>query len=350
MNGEKTEKATPKRRRDAREKGQVVKSNELGSAIVLLLLYLGFKLFDSMLGSGFVSLMTDFLGYIDISDDFTAKLQPVFIQSVKYFLILCGPVLAISLVSGVIVNYLQVGFMFRLKLLAVKLSRTNPIAGFKRIFSMRSLTEMLKAVLKLIIVGSVVYFEYKKSLSGIPNYINIGFSRVITIIWDTLCEIIWKTGIIFLILGLFDYIYQWWQHEKNLRMTKEEVKQEYKLLEGDPKIKARIREAQRRIGMRRMMQQIKHSDVVITNPTHYAVALKYDDNADPAPRVTAKGAGFVALKIKEKAREHNIYIAENPPLAQTLYRTTDIDEVIPEDLYHAVAQILAVVYRAKSGS
>lgn len=348
MNGEKTEKATPKRRREAREKGQVVKSNEMSAAIVLLLLFLGFKLFESTLGGNLVLLMKEFLGYLKVSENFEQDAKNIFFQSVKYFLMISGPILAVSLLSGVVVNYLQIGFLFQPKLIAVKSSRINPLSGFKRLFSFKSTVDMLKAVLKMLIVGMVVYLEYKKRLVEMPNYININFAQVIEQVWNILTDIIWKSGLIFLIIGIFDYVYQWWQHEKSIKMSKEEIKQEYKLLEGDPKIKAKIKETQRRMGMRRMMQQVPHADVVITNPTHYAVALKYDESKNAAPVVTAKGMGFIALKIKEEARAHKVYIAENPPLARTLYSTTEIDEAIPEDLYHSVAKILAIVYRARS--
>lgn len=347
MNSEKTEKATPKRRREAREKGRVVKSSEMSAAIVLLLLYLGFKLLEPTLGENFVLLMKDFLVYFSVAENFEQALGNLFIQSFKYFLMICGPILAISLISGVVVNYLQIGFLFQPKLLSVKPERINPLSGFKRIFSLKAIVDMLKAVLKLLIVGTVVYLEYEKSLVEMPNYINVNFSQVIQIIWNILTDIIWKSGLIFLVLGLFDYVYQWWQHEKSIKMSKEEIKQEYKLLEGDPKIKAKIKETQRRMGMRRMMQQVPHADVVITNPTHYAIALKYDESKNSAPIVTAKGRGYIALKIKEEARTHKVYIAENPPLARALYSSTEIDRAIPEDLYYSVAKILAIVYRAR---
>jgi len=350
MSGEKTEKATPKRRREAREKGQVVKSVEINSAVILLFLYLGMKIFGTMIIGDMVVLITEFFSeqYLHQTDNFVESLQNVYILSLKHFFIICGPLFAVSFLTALFVNYIQVGFLFSPKVLAMKFDKINPVAGFKRIFSLKSLVELVKSIVKMIIVGTVVYFQFKKSFSEIPNMVSIDLMKSATIIWNALMSIMWKTGLTFLIFGIFDYAYQWWQHEKDMKMSKDDIKQEYKLMEGDPKIKAKIRDMQRRMGMRRMMQQIPTADVVITNPTHFAVALKYDESMNKAPVVVAKGQDIVALKIKQEAKKNKVHIVENKPLAQALFKTTNIDEAIPEDLFQAVAEILAIVYQMKS--
>lgn len=349
MSGDKTEKATPRRRREARKKGQVVKSMELNSAVVLLLLYLGFKLFGAFILKNLNTMVTDFLSdnYISDAMDFGTDAKMIYISALKYYVIICAPFFAIAVITAVVINYLQVGFMFLPNLLAMRFDRINPFSGLKRIFSMRAFVDFLKSILKLIIVGTVVYNEFKKSFDTIPNLIYIDLMEGSILIWTSIMNIMWKSGLALLVFGLFDYGYQWWEYEKSIRMTKEEVKQEYKLLEGDPQIKSRIKRVQRQMAMSRMMQKVPSADVIITNPTHYAVALEYNEKKGKAPVVIAKGKDLVALRIKEEAKKHNVEIVENKPLAQTLFKTTEIDQEIPEDLYQAVAEILAVIYRAK---
>lgn len=349
MSGEKTEKATPRRRKEARDKGQVVKSVEVNGAIILLFTYLGLQLFGLMMSNDLKLLFTDFISnqYLSQPGEEIGNFQNTYMLILKHFFTVCGPLFGIAFITALVVNYLQVGFMFAPKLLGMKFDKINPLAGMKRMFSTRSVVELVKSILKMIIVGTVVYMEFTSKFKQIPNLAYIDLTQSFMIVWSSVMGILWKAGLTLLIFGIFDYAYQKWEFEKNIKMSKEEIKQEYKLLEGDPKVKAKIREVQRHMGMRRMMQRIPEADVVITNPTHFAIVLKYDDKKNKAPIVIAKGQDFIALKIKEEAKKYKIHIVENKPLARTLFKTTDIDEAIPEDLYQAVAEILAVVYKMR---
>jgi flagellar biosynthetic protein FlhB len=240
-----------------------------------------------------------------------------------------------------------VGFLFTTKALSPKFSRINPISGLARMFSFRSIIDLIKALIKAAIIAYVIYSELKGKTAEIPQLMTFEVQSSFMFMINTSMNLALKVGMYLLIIGIADYFYQWWEFEKNLRMSKQEVKEEFKLLEGDPVIKGQIKRKQREIGMRRMMQAVNQSDVVITNPTHFAIALKYDAKAYKAPVVVAKGKDFVAQKIKEKAKECKIEIVENKPLARALYATTDVGKQIPESLYKAVAEILAQIYKIK---
>jgi flagellar biosynthetic protein FlhB len=223
----------------------------------------------------------------------------------------------------------------------------NPLSGLKKMVSAKSLVELIKSVVKIVIIGLVVNDVFKAKAKEVPALMTHDLNSSLKYMIDTSMDIAFRVGIFLAIYAAGDYFYQWWEYEKNLRMTKQEVKEEYKQMEGDPKIKGQIRQKQRQMGMMRMMQAVPSADVVITNPTHYAIALKYDQKVSRAPVVVAKGKDAIALRIKEKAKESNVQMVENRPLAQALYVSTDIGEAIPEDLYKAVAEILAQVYKLK---
>jgi flagellar biosynthetic protein FlhB len=257
-----------------------------------------------------------------------------------------APFLITSLVAGLAINYGQVGFLFTTKTIEPKLSKINPLEGFKRIFSKRSLVDLVKAIIKLAIIGSIVYTEIKKNVGNIGLWYTGNLFGTINLLGNSVFNLAIKIGIILLIFAILDYGYEWWRYELDLMMTKQEVKDEYKLMEGDPQVRSRIRAKQRELGMRRMMQEIPKADVVITNPTHYAVALSYNPD-DDAPVVVAKGQGYLALKIKEVAQRNGIVITENKPLAKALFTSTDVGQMIPSELFHAVAEVLAYVYNLK---
>jgi flagellar biosynthesis protein FlhB len=240
-----------------------------------------------------------------------------------------------------------VGFLFTAKALRPKMSRINPKEGFKRIFSVRSLAELVKAVLKIAALGWVAWGEYVANLSRFPEMAEQGLLQGAALMADMAINIAFKMALVLLALAAADYFYQWWRREKELRMTKQEIKDEFKLTEGDPQTKSRIRQKQRQIGMMRMMQSIPTANVVITNPTHYAIALRYKEGRDAAPVVVAKGKDFVAQRIKEEARKYGVEMVENRPLAQALYVYCDIGDSVPKDMYKAVAEVLAYVYRLK---
>lgn len=347
--GEKTEKPTLKKRRDARERGQVFRSVEINSAIVLLAGFTMLKIAIPGIIDNLKKVYISFLGGSIILDQVFSYegLRKLSIDLGWSLVITIAPFMLVTLVVGLIANYVQVGFLFTTKTIVPKLNRINPLEGFKRIFSKRALVDFLKSIIKLVIIGSVVYTELKSGFSQINRWFIVDLWQGIPLIGNNAYTIALKISIILLILAILDYGYQWWQYEIDLKMTKQEVKDEYKLMEGDPQIRSRIRGKQRELGMQRMMQAIPKADVVITNPTHYAVALSYDPDKDDAPIVVAKGQGFLALRIKEVASRNNVVITENKPLAQALYRSTDVGQSIPSELFHAVAEVLAFVYDLK---
>lgn len=257
------------------------------------------------------------------------------------------PLLGVAFVAGLAISYLQVGFVFSGEGLSIKLSRLNPIEGFKRLFSKRAGVELFKSVWKVSAVGYIAYSAVSENLSLFPQLMDGELMTAVSLVKEMVFGIAWKVGLLLLALALIDFFYQWWELEKSLMMSKQEVKDEFKQTEGDPQIKAKIKEQQRRMAMRRMMSQVPQADVVITNPTHYSVALSYQAKEMEAPMVVAKGQDLVALRIREIAREHGVTIVEDKPLAQALYRTVEIGDLVPPELYQAVAEVLAFVYRLK---
>lgn len=348
--GEKTEKATPKKREDARKRGQVLKSAEINTAVMTAAMFGALYLFGGGIVNGMTALLKAMFEKMgDVRADTDVPGMASFISDILWrFLSILAPILIVSAVVGVVANLIQVGFLFTGEPLKPKFSKINPLQGFKRIFSMRSLAEMVKAIIKVTVVGVLVYNEYMRYFDSFPGLMDITPAQAAGEIISICFSLAFKAILALAAIGLADYLYQWWEYEKNLKMTKEEVKQEYKQQEGDPQIKSRRREKARQMSMMRMMQSLPKADVVITNPTHYAVALRYNEEEAPAPVVVAKGKDFVAQKIKDKAREYNIEIVENKPVAQALYTSCDIGQKIPDDMFAAVAEILAYVYRKKN--
>ncbi|MEX1031010.1 MAG: flagellar biosynthesis protein FlhB [Paenibacillaceae bacterium] len=344
---EKTEQATPKKKADERKKGQVAKSQELPGAFILFFSFLFLYMFGSYFKDRMYRLFTvSFNEYMlwDISvDNVTVIFGDLLLNG--FFLLL--PILVGTVIIAILGNYLQIGFLLTGDPLMMKFSKLNPIAGAKRIFSLRSLVEFLKSLLKLTIVAFVCYstiIAEKDSflaLSKLPLEGIFTFTAKIAMILGL------KIGGILVALALFDYMYQKYDYEKNLKMSKQDIKDEYKKSEGDPLIKGKIREKQRRMALQRMMQDVPKADVVITNPTHYAVALRYDAKEMESPVVIAKGQDYIALKIKEVAAANNITLMENKPLARALYAQVEIGQTVPSDLFQAVAEVLAYVYRLK---
>lgn len=348
---EKTEKATDKKRREAREKGQVVQSKDLTGAIqffavILSINFLKTNLFERIFRHTKVifQLMETPHNLSEIS--FVSKLME---ESIKVILLVTLPLMGIAMISAVAVIYFQVGFLFTTKPLMPKLDKINPISGFKRLFSMRSLVELIKSILKssilLIVTGSYLLSRQKDLLS----LLNMNTGQILFILWDIVYNLMLRTVALLLVLGVADYAYKIWQNEKDLRMSKQEIKDEYKMTEGDPQLKGKIKQKQREISMGRMMQEVPKADVIITNPTHFAVAISYDPQKSDAPTVVAKGKDLVAQRIKNIANENEIPIVENKPMARALYAQVEWGQAIPETLYHGVAEILAYVYGLKEG-
>ncbi len=345
--GEKTEQATPRRREEARKKGQVFKSTDLNSAVILLAGSVGLLMtFNYAVESlkAFTSLYILDRSLQDFSNQYACDLL---IEVLTLMAQILMPVLLSTFIAAFLISYLQVGSVFSSEALTPKFERLNPIEGFKRVFSRRALMELAKSLFKVTVTGYIVYTVIKKYYYLFPRFVDMELAAIVKNLGNIFFEMALKVGIAFIILGIIDYLYQWYEHEKSLKMSKHEIKQEYKQTEGDPLIKSRQRQIQREFATKRMMAEVPHADVVITNPTHFAVALKYELKTMEAPVVIARGQDFVALRIKEIARENGVTVVENPVLARTLYYSTDIGDLIPEDLYQAVAEILAFVFKQK---
>lgn len=346
---EKTEKPSPKKRRDAREEGQILQSKEINTVVVLFSCFLALKFFGGFMNNQLSKLMMEVFMGINDADSFLDPLNITnnFMQISSIFAIVILPVLLVAFGSALIVSYLQVGFLFTTKTLQIKLNRLNPVEGFKKIFSKRALVELVKSILKILLVGYVaVNYGYKRIIE-IINYANLEPFQAMVSFSNLIFGFIIRILGVLLLLSFMDYFFQWREHEKNLRMSKQELKEEYKQTEGDPFIKGKIKEKQRRIAMSRMMQDIQQADVIITNPTHYAVAIKYDRDQFDAPYLLAKGVNIIAENIKKVARENSIPIIENKVLARSIFDLIDIGGIITEDLYEAVAEVLAYVYSLK---
>jgi len=345
--GERTEKATPKRKREAREQGQVLKSTEVVAAFSLLAMFGVLMVFGNTLADGIMGMMRSFF-----TVDLPAMLDKsyavkTFGEAILSFLRIVAPMLAAALACGVIFNVAQSGWNFTAKPLTPKFSKINPMEGFKRIFSMRSVMEFIKSVIKIAVLAWVAYGELKGRMNAFPMLMGQDLMLSIPAGMDILLSVGLKLGMAYAIFAPFDFLYQWWRHIKDLMMTKEELKEEYKLTEGNPQTKSRIAQKRKQVSRMRMIQAVKDADVVITNPTHFAVALAYREKEHNAPVVVAKGKDYLAQTIKEKAREWNVEIVENKPVAQALYFFCEVGDEVPEDMYKAVAEILAYVYKLK---
>ncbi|SET43275.1 flagellar biosynthesis protein FlhB [Paenibacillus sp. NFR01] len=345
--GDKTEKATPKKRQDARKKGQVAKSQDLSGSVVLLAAVISLVAFGGFMKERFMKLFTDVLQNRMTMSVTPENITKMFNQYGLQILLLLAPLMVITFVLAIVANVAQVGFMATGQGVTPKFSKINPIKGFKNIFSMRSFVEFLKSILKLVIIAYLVYStlwgqkQNFASLSHVSAEATFRFAAKMTVNLGI------KIGAALFIMAVLDYMYQRYEHEKSLKMSKQEIKDEYKKMEGDPLIKGKIRERQRRMAMQRMMSEVPKADVIITNPTHFAVALKYDGSKMEAPQIIAKGQDYVALRIRELAKEHGVVTMENKPLARALFQRTEIGDVVPADLFQAVAEVLAYVYKLR---
>lgn len=344
--GEKTEKATDKKRQDSRKKGQVLKSQDVTSAIVLLSVFL-FLFFASgfMRERFFTFFSQSFTEYVAIGAFDAEQAMMIYIEVLLEMAMILLPVMLIAMVAAIAGNLLQFGWLFTTEPLKFDLKKLDPIKGLKRIFSIRAIVELMKSILKISFIGTVTFLIV---WMNIDKVLGLAFKNP----WNTLSTVGQLTAVMgisasftLLFISILDFFYQKYDYEKNLKMSKQDIKDEHKNSEGDPLIKSRIKQRQREMAMRRMMQEIPDADVVITNPTHYAIAIKYDDGDMDAPIIVAKGVDFVAQKIKLIAKEHDIVTVENRPLARALYDQVEIGDWIPEEFFKAIAEILAYVYR-----
>lgn len=344
---ERTEQATPRRRLEARRKGQVAKSREIPAAAILLLGFSMLYLLSAHFYNCFSRLMTNFLQ--QLKDLHLTPANLLYLQ--KYIwgelLLIMGPIFLAILAIGIISNYAQVGPIFSWELIRPKFSKLNPGQGLRRLFSKETLIELFKAIAKFLIVGLVVFYTIQGEALEMLNLAGQELAGIINYLGRISALMVIKAGLVIFCLAICDYLYQKWRHEKSLRMSKQEVQEEFKQTEGDPLIKSRLKSMQRSLARQRMMNEVPKADVVITNPQHLAIALAYQKEEMIAPKVLAKGAGLIAEKIKEVARLHGVPIVENKPLAQILYKSVEIGEMIPSTLYQAVAEVLAYVYTMK---
>lgn len=337
----KTEDASPKRLRDAKKKGQVAKSADLNSAISFFVFTLLIGVLGTYVFQNTYIYLKNALNVNRYRDIFFSN--KIFVDSIGQYTILLFPFAAIAVFMGIVVNLLQTGFLFTTHPLKPDFKKLNPIEGFKNIFSSKSLFTLFKNLAKLSLVFFMTYKNLSSSIKLIINSGNIGTGKLFNFFLDLLKSLSFNIAIVMLGIALVDWIFQRREYKKNLKMSKQEIKDEYKEMEGSPEIKQARQRRQREIAMGRMMQDIPDSDVVITNPTHIAIALRYDKDKDMAPVVRAKGVDHVAKKIKGVAKENKIPIIENKPLARAMYKKAEIGEYVPVELYKAIAEILVMV-------
>lgn len=345
---EKTEQATPKRREDARKKGQVAKSIEVNSALLLLFGVIILNFAGLFLYSRIGYLITDIIGNIHTIVITQDTVWQLFLSIFIRVAIVLFPIMVLLMSIGMLASYSQVGFLFTVEPMTPNFDKLNPLKGIKKvIFSKRAFVELMKGLLKITIIGLIGWSTIKSYLDDSIFLMDSDIISIFLFLCRASVNIALKITLVFLLFSGVDYFLQRRLYENEIKMTKDEIKQENKQLEGDPLVKSRIRSIQRQMARRRMMQEVPKADVVITNPTHYAVALKYDANTMAAPKLLAKGADAIAQKIKEIAIEHDIPIVEDKPLAQLIYKTVEINDDIPQEMYQAVAQILAYIYKVK---
>ncbi len=345
---ERTEQPSPKRLQDAKDRGQVAKSQELNTVAVLITGMLAFKAGSALFASTLNRFMITTYHESSFMEITVQSLPGQAIDFMKVFATLIMPVMGFIVVAAVASNLAQVGFFIAKKALTPKFSKINPMSGLKRIFSARSLVELVKGLLKIAILGLISYWvinKYRDAFLFLPHRT---VSEIVSFLMEVLFDLTLKVGVALLLMAIADYAYQRYEHIKSLKMTKEEVKEEFKQYEGSPVIKKRIKEEQIKLTRSRMFQQVPEATVVVTNPTHIAVALKYDPQTSAdAPQVIAKGKLKIAERIKQIARDNDVPVIENKPLARGLYESCEIGMEIPVEFYQAVAEILSQIYQTR---
>lgn len=343
--GDKTEPATAKRRKDERKKGNVFSSREIGILAGLLLVVYVIR---AMGGVTIETILQSFVRFWEYAANLTSigfyDIRAIYIQSFGMFLLACIVPLLTAILVAFLVTMAQTRGLVSFESIKPKFSKMNPINGIKKIFSLKGIMELLKSILKIVILSYVCYIQYIERFQDLPRLMDMDFTVVLSYTGEFIMSIVNSVAVIFAALCVMDFMYQRWQFEKDMRMSKQEIKEEYKQSEGDPKVKGKIKQKQQEMSMARMMQAVPNADVVVRNPTHYAVALVYDTERGRAPVVLAKGIDLIALKIIKKAEEHDVVLVENPPLARSLFDNVPIEGEIPEEFYGAVAEVLAYVY------
>lgn len=346
MAGEKTEKATHKRKQDERKKGNIFTSKEITTVASILVVFFSLKL---LLPINFNWLSDMMKKYFLIGSSHPevniASMRNIGAEIIWMYIKCALPILLIAILVNVIITAGQTRMLFSAKAFEFKGDRINPLSGFKKMFSLKSIVELLKSITKIILLITIIYFVLRNKVAIIPKLMEIELLPAVSYTASLIINVVTYVGIFFAFLAAADYIYQWWDYEKNLRMTKQEIKDEYKQMEGDPQIKSQIRALQQQRARQRMMQSVPEADVIIRNPTHFAVAIRYTPGEDVAPVVLAKGAGVIALRIIEIGQENFVYITEDKPLARALYKSVDVGMPIPEEFYKPIAEILTFIYK-----
>lgn len=346
FSGEKTEEPTAKRQDEARKKGQVAKSAEINAVCLFMTAFCVLQAY----GENIYFELSSIMKYM-FTEFFR---QPFTIEAIHgLFLLLCMvflktivPLMIAVFVVMFIVNVAQVGWFVNFEGLIPNFEKLNPISGIQKLLSPKTLVELLKSIVKVIIVVFYLYKFISQEIDSLPSMVLSDLKLNVAYTIDLVVRLVYDICKVMLIFAFFDYGYQWWNHKQSLKMSKQEVKEEMKQTEGNPQIKSKIKQKQREMAMRRMMQEVPKANVVVTNPTHFAVALKYENDM-PAPFVVAKGKDLIAQRIKAIAKENNIVVVENKPLARILFQTVEIGDIIPPELYQAVAEVLAYVYKLK---
>lgn len=349
MAGEnKTEKASPKKRRDERKKGNVFQSKDVVTVGVIAISFLILNFWSSYIYKYTSNVLYKYISLTKNTYVINDYLITQTFKDIALTVLASAGLLMVSvIVASIVLTGSQTKFLISRENIKFKFSKLNPLSGIKRMFSIRAIVEVIKNLIKISILAYVIYSSIINNLLQVPKLVSVNLVSGINFISTSVMSIVKSVVIAFVTISAFDFLYSWWEYEKNIKMTKQEVKEEYKQLEGDPKIRGKIKEKQRAFSMTRMMQQVPKADVIIRNPTHYAVAISYDIEKDNAPIVLAKGKDNMATRIIEKAEEYEINIIENIPLARALYAKSELNQEIPIEYYEDVAEILAWVYRLK---
>lgn len=351
--GEKTEPATEKKLSDARKEGQVAKSREIANAFGILALFIVMKVWIGNMGFSLIAVFEGVYSRIPEASAFYYGMVPDanIMETLGYALmqifLISAPIMLVGFVVAFLSDVVQVKWKPTAKPLMPKFNKLNPISGFKKIFSMNAVAELVKSLVRIALIAYVAYAYIRDEIQYLFVLYDISLNQAIAFTGEMVCDLGIRIAAVYMIIALADFAFQKYKFSKDMRMTKQEIKEEYKQQEGDPQIKGKIRQRMREVSQRRMMQSLPQADVVITNPTHYAVAIKYAPEEYDAPVVLAKGENFLAQKIKEIAKENSIEIVENKPLARMLYANVEVGEMVPPELYQAVAEVLAFVYHLK---
>lgn len=344
--GEKTEEPTPHKLREARKKGQIAKSKEITTALLLIVSFYTLKFFAFYIWETMADLTVYTFQYIP--EEFTVTVAGKLLKDTLFaFLKAVAPMFAANVIIALIVEFLQTGFLISFEPLTPKLEKLNPVEGVKKFFSLKQYVELLKSLVKMTIVIWLIYGAIKDDFYLVIISQHMQLMQMMAFVGELVMKVITRIGIFYIMIAIFDYFYQRYEYMKSMRMSKKEIKDEYKRLEGDPLIKQRQRDAQRQMAQGRQMGAVPGADVVVTNPIHVAIAIEYKPNRMKAPKVVAKGKRLVAQTIKRIAEENQVPIVENPPVARALYDIMDVDMEVPPQYYKAVAEILAFVYNLK---